>query len=197
MTTIRIPRKTIIEAILTEPMLYPGRWVGFIQWSPEFDPAAVPVDVRREALNNRNNQVTSAGGYDVSVTNTMHCTVCAVGAVLRRVLAPEQPAYNIYRAATAGIDRRGVLPDITRLTFEEAIEYDATLTLLDDGHYMAALSGVFEAVLPARATPQQVEELRVPLAKWVEERFPEYVEFDIDGAAPAEGVEVIDGGAFR
>ena len=100
------------------------------------------------------------------------CNVCAVGAVLRRlVLSPTTSASDLCSAAwkVAG-DQHGPVDQ-----------------LIADGEYLSALSALFEDA-PPRSRRKEAIAL-------VETRFPESLDIDTNGFAPKPGASLLTSGA--
>lgn len=154
MTTIEVSKKDIIKALETEPKLFSGAW----------------------ALTKRR---SDAGLARIKVADD--CRVCAVGAVMRSVLAPTQPAKAIVRAALAATD------GAQALTYADYAKVE-----LRAGRPMAALSCVFEfAELRRGWFDKEGEAGRAAATAFVKEHFPKRIRIDIDGARPRKGVKVI------
>lgn len=121
--------------------------------------------------------------------SSTECSVCAVGAVLRRaVLAPRSRAFTITDAANAAVWGAETLAG----DFNEELEND---------RYMAALSCFFESQWSARGLcwdsvqgterSSRIHTLRADTARFVAENFPRTIDIDIDGARPAKDVRVV------
>lgn len=116
------------------------------------------------------------------------CTVCAVGAVMRRALLhPNQSAHAIEDAAQAAVGN-GLCGAYGNPTEE-----------IKKGLYMSALSAFFEGEfadrnlydVEGRTRTAAMNKLKKDCIKFVQKNFPAKVEIDIDGARPAKDVKVI------
>jgi hypothetical protein len=146
---MRIERADIIAALLTEPDLYPGLWVA---WAP-------------------------AHRFVTAITappKDTPCQVCAVGAVMRRVLPQGATLYDVEAAAS-------------NCTWDGSTSQNGDVdTEIRRGRWMNALSIFFESTLGndtdalgAAARAERVEAARKATVKFVESRFPETIEVNI------------------
>jgi hypothetical protein len=180
MTTVRITKQHVLDAIRKEPLLRSGSWVYLRQLPDDDEPVRV---------------------------NDPRCAVCAVGAVMRNVIDASAPYLRIDDAAKAATDHAGrVTPawdydddykpvDPATTTIEQALEE------ADEGEHMAALSTYFEGQVALAETElgrgaydftyADWDVIRARVLAFVGEHFPDTLDVEIDGAPPAPGVEVV------
>lgn len=163
MTIVRISKQRIIEAISSEPL----RNLRSGDW-------ALPEE----------SQALTVGAKD--------CPVCAVGAVMRAVLDPEQDPDWLYSAAVASTS---VETPLCAGGLEGVIPSKREVKKAP----MVALSGFFEqecADAKRRThsfglSRHQMRRIRKKVIEFVEENFPPTMLIDIDGAKPARDVRVV------
>lgn len=172
MTVIKISRDQVLKAIRTEPISHAGFWYASSKINPD----------------------------SPTITANRDCPVCAVGGVLRTVLAPWQGMGVLVTASTFACATGDAAPG--RFTTYAQAKKEAA-DMAHDGQYMAALSYLFEAFARRsadyaeseyddfiRLSPAETGAARRVLRRFVEANFPEELTIDIGGAAPADGVEV-------
>jgi hypothetical protein len=204
MTTVRITKQHVLDAIKKEPLIRAGSWVGLVVNDDKHDIVVFKPE--------------SGQGYDIANTRITdpRCCVCAVGAVMRSVIDASANIESIHYAAMAAIESGDrVEPDFDETYNEvgdtedlEELRRAETETIADQAHheivcgeYMSALSVYFEGQATLRAdalgkdrhdlTNDDFEVVRAQVAAFVAEHFPETMEIEIDGAPPAPGVEVV------
>jgi hypothetical protein len=196
MTVIRISRKKICDAIEKEPTktLSPGAWVK---------------DADGEALDgNAVNFATRIYDWDVGMENpelapklnSKDCSVCAVGAVMRSVLDPEQAVNAIASASmtSLGVGRADAGLNMAIIQAKEG-KYMAALSCFFEAHpnhheienipYRVA-KGLIKKNTAERKRRKLVKEVKKDCIKFIKKNFPGYIEIDIDGAKPAKDVVV-------
>ncbi len=169
MTTIVLTKEFIIKAIKEEEHLRVGLFVASNSYRASIEVAEEDGD----------------------------CYVCAVGAVLKRALDPHQKLMNIDRAATAATGGGDVVP-----IFVDDADYgykpNAHLDVHDDESVFALVDKTLDK--PMRALSLLYEGLShynnkdVAIKKvlhYIAEKFPDRMLVDINGAEPAEDVEVV------
>ncbi len=163
MTTIRVTRHQVLKALKTETKLRGGAWLS--------------TDVVFTGM----------------TVASPHCQVCAVGAVLRAVLDPDQPSVAILRAADAATAGARAAIDL-----ECAEEFKPLLaSLLKQKLWLNALSLLFEyevALLDLTyhvLDPATRAVIRRKLARFVLRHFPRSFKVDIDGAKPRRARAVV------
>lgn len=172
MTTIRLTKQQIIDAIVEEPLLYANNW---FRYKTERDG---PIDIDRPPH---------------TINSVTVCSACAVGAVLRRVLHGDQPAGMVHRAAEEAMGRAQVAPGRGDNYFPMAME------LISLRSYMAALSMFFEGRWREDSgryiediEEEDIENVRTSTVRFVEANFPDTIDVNINGALPAEGIQVVE-----
>jgi hypothetical protein len=114
------------------------------------------------------------------------CGVCAVGAVMRRVLSPDQPVRALWDAIETDTEGASVTPDTESSDYIGEAEH-----LLAQGHYLAGLSVFFEGAWRDGEHQYTEAEIRALMTDWVNENFPDAFEVDINGALPLPHIEVV------
>lgn len=173
MTTIRLTKQQIIDAITEEPLLYANNWFRY--------------KTEREGVFVVDRPQTP------SINSVVVCSACAVGAVLRRVLHGDQPAGMVHRAAEEAMGRAQVAPGRGENYFSMAME------LISLRSYMAALSMFFEGRWREDSgryiediEEEDIENVRTSTVRFVEANFPDTIDVNINGALPAEGIQVVE-----
>jgi hypothetical protein len=137
------------------------------------------------------------------------CPVCAVGAVMRDVLSPATPLYEIDNAANAATEAWGVTMPVDRDKYDYAtnkyvrVKVSNKMVLTEaakdiKNSPMAALSQAFEGLCELAIerganglSRQQIARIRKALVGWVKKNYPNQVLIDINGASAAKDVKVV------
>jgi hypothetical protein len=168
---IRVTKAEILKAIREEPMLAPGWWVAHVAMTSQ-------------------NQTRQAIPEALTLGQTDVCKVCAVGAVLRRVLPPEVLAKEAYDVAVNAVTGDDCTP--MNAYSEESVLADARRVLARSP--WNALSYAFEGLCRvhgglhpyAGLAPEPLAKVREALAKFVEEEFPEDLPLYLGSTAPKD-----------
>jgi hypothetical protein len=163
MKTLRLPKSQVLKAIREESLLAPGSWVKRLPGSPWSD--------------------------EVRVEDTKFCQVCAVGAVLRRVLDGELNYLVIDYTARQNVGKGYGKGHYT--TVEKLYEAGAARLGLEGEGPWTALSHVFETLTTIHydvtANTVDIARVREDLCTFVERFFPEDVTLKV-----LEGRKVTD-----
>lgn len=188
-TIIKLTRRQVIKAVRNEPVLMPEQWV-----SRQFE----------------------EGIYGRSIAETRNaCPVCAVGAVMRSALDPNQKVKMIHNAAVASVSNSEgralcVHPGDEIRPFRKARLLAKAAKQAKDGHHMAALSLVFETLWSDARSRRKgcnkwahpmtwrksdfnrvSKRIRAQVIEFVKKHFPATIEVNIDGARPAKDIIVL------
>jgi hypothetical protein len=163
---IRLTKQHVLTALREEPFLEGGCWLDVPPKRYEdtkFKIGDVPAD----------------------------CGACAVGALMRRTLAPDQPL-RMFFAAIEESTRCGQITPISDMGDGYIAEAEG---LLEDNEVIAALSvyfeGVFRGPVPRATRQERSDHARSATIEWVTKKFPNEFFVNIDGAAPREGIDVV------
>lgn len=175
MTTIKVSRKKIIDAIKSEPLetLKAGSFVHF----------------------------KGSGGR--AKVNNADCSVCAVGAVMRQVLDSKQPATKIDHASYAALKGHSAIDEDETECLNKGL-YIAALSSFFEREYREYMLDVFSdatnevedgeyingATLDKKIMTAK-RKIRAETIQFVKKNFPEDIFIEIDGAKPAKDVQVI------
>ncbi len=154
---VRITKAQAIEAIRTEPLLAAGHWI-------------------------RRNDDEGESPNALVLGDEKFCQVCAVGAVLRDVLAPDQPLMRLLsvaeRATWLGISKTLPVNQVdlelrTRETLDKGQVWNA-LSILFEGHVtLLRNSGAAKVNDYGNLLPQYMEQVRAVVCQFVDQYFPE------------------------
>jgi hypothetical protein len=166
MSKYRISRREVIEAIQTEPLLAPGAWM------------------RRQGRGGSGANWGNLNG--VSKASNPECQVCAVGAVIRRVLADEAELSQGAQFVNTNID---VWSECGVVAFQTKETLFAKGAKIAADHPWNALSTVFETLarlhglemsrgdVGREAYLRALERVRADLVEFVEQHLPEDLVF--------------------
>lgn len=172
MTTIQITRKRVLKAISSEPLklLKHGSfiWGSEDEFGNELNPSKIGKD----------------------------CPVCAVGAVMRSVLDPNQSEERLCKVANNSMKSYCAEPE---MDFEDKKQLAAEVDYIAKKAPMAALSQMFEGLchLAERRSKtgyisrHQMRRIRQNLIVWAKRSLPETMKINLNGAKPAKDVKVI------
>jgi len=128
------------------------------------------------------------------VQGNKSCSVCAVGAVMRRALSPETLIHTAREVTEAEGYRRGD----TAFAFSNVADTEEDLfskaaNIVLDGCHMHALSLVFESFVEGdpEGTRKSIAMKRGRAIRFVRKYFPESISLDIHDAKPARGIKVV------
>ncbi len=149
---LRITKALLLKALREEPLLSAGTWVSTVD------------------------ETRLLGGFTIREKES--CKVCAVGAVLRAVLAPDMDANVINRLAN--LNARGACGANDYRSTEDILEAGGRVLRMDDP--WSALSHVFESLwtyYSAKGVPREHlrEAVRPQLIKFAELELPDDIEF--------------------
>lgn len=205
MSVVRVTKADVIQALKTETHFVGGLWVAL--------PADVDVLVEGGEVDSAfldEDDCFVAPGSATTPLQSEDCHVCAVGAVLRRVLDPYTDGNRVFHAINrAATSRFGYRVTPSERDTEEKI-FDRITAFVADKHYLAALSLQYEWLAAKQIGKDYFEDdyahavdvdapvdtrigalsIREALITFVEDRFPEQLDIDID-ARPAESALVI------
>jgi hypothetical protein len=155
---VRITKAQAIEAIRTEPLLAPGRWIKRNLYASSTLQTGVTEPAR------------------LLLGDETFCQVCAVGAVLRDVLDPRQGMNALHDVASHATD--GDINNVAAASPEPI--HDRVRTMVARGKVWNALSVLFEghAALAqlhfdGENPPAALEKLKADVCSFVDAEFPE------------------------
>lgn len=152
------------------------------------------------ALKEENINVLKPGAWFMNAWDTKveDCPRCAVGSVIVRALSRKNDKRMFLHAAQAAVICGYNVPNTME---DHDIESEAVRILREENSPMSALSYYFEGMCQKLdideddVDPKKVEEARESTIAFVGRHFPPSIVVNINGAQPAEDVEVVDGGA--
>lgn len=132
-----------------------------------------------------------------ATVRSRQCSVCAVGAVVRRALAPGQPARAIGDVAANACDEGyGLAPSARDAE-------DSAAWLAEDDQWLSAISCIYETAarsaryFEGKARQAQLRGAADVARAWAAEHLPPAIVVDVGDWRPAPGLAVLPGGEWR